>query len=107
MEKAIKTAYKLACNSLSEEMAWRWLKTLGILYYAAYQNSKNCKQIVILGSIPSKVTPSSLNYTTEEVCELAIKTFSDICSSIQKSNPEQESPELKEIERILQECSDR
>lgn len=106
MENAIKTAYELVCSGFrgTEWMAWRWHKTLGMFYYAAYNNLEGGQDVVVLGSIPSKVTTYSLGYTVDEVRALAQETLECAYAEAKRGKTEQESPELKEIEQAIRVC---
>ena len=109
MENAIKTAYELVCSGLRgvEEMAWGWRETLGMFYYAAYNNSRDGRDVVVLGSIPSKVTARSLGYTVDEVRALAQKTLEDAYADAKRRNIEQDSPELRQIEQAICACNNQ
>jgi len=75
MEKALKRSLELMSTRFTRQdrewAAWLDYKQLGKAYLAALSNSKRGKGIPIWGYIPSHVTPESLGYTIEEVCNLA------------------------------------
>lgn len=105
MENALKTAYSLVCGDFegTESMVWRWRRTIGMLYFAAYCNAKRKQEVVVLGTIPSSVTPESLLYTIEEVSALAVETLKAAAEDAKHSNLVQEA-EMQEIETTITAC---
>ncbi len=105
MEKALKFAYELMCSNYKvyEWMVWRWRRTLGMLYFAAFFNAKHNKDFAVLGSPPSKVNPESLGYTVEEVRTLAVMTLEATLVDAKRSSTPKAS-DVQEIKSAIAAC---
>ncbi|MBF8299275.1 MAG: hypothetical protein HW397_324 [Dehalococcoidia bacterium] len=105
-EKALKAAYELVCADYkgAEWGLWRWRRTIGMLYFAAFSNSKRIKDVVVLGNFPSKATPESLGYTVEEVRTLAAVTLQAALEDEKHFKMESYATLVQEIESAIATC---